>query len=81
LEVTADHARSSYGACQDVTALHRFAKARVVTIDQLRANPKVAEGRGKKIHALLKDFLKIYDEKNGVLDRDAQAHEHRWAAT
>lgn len=46
----------------------KFAEARLVAIDQLRADPKFAEGRGKKIHDLLEDFTAILDEINDNLD-------------
>src|SRR5215813_13085621 len=46
----------------------KFAEARLVAIDQLRTDPKFAEGRGKKIHDLLEDFTAILDEINDNLD-------------
>lgn len=46
----------------------KFAEARLVAIDQLRADPKFADGRGKKIHDLLEDFTAILDEINDNLD-------------
>lgn len=48
--------------------LIEFAEARLVAIDQMRADPKLAEGRGKKIHDLLEDFTSILDEINSNLD-------------
>jgi hypothetical protein len=46
----------------------KFAEARLMAIDQLRSDPKFAEGRGKKIHDLLEDFTGILDEINDNLD-------------
>ncbi len=40
----------------------KFAKARMQAIDQLRGDPKAAEGRSKKVHGLLEDFTEIMDE-------------------
>jgi hypothetical protein len=46
----------------------KFADARLLAIDQLCGDPKLAEGRGKKIHDLLEDFTAILDEINDNLD-------------
>ena len=46
----------------------KFAEARLVAIDQLRADSKTADGRGKQIHDLLEDFTAILDEINDNLD-------------
>lgn len=46
----------------------QFADVRLIAIDQLRSDPKMAEGRGKKIHDLLEDFTAILDEINDNLD-------------
>src|SRR5215469_15645168 len=46
----------------------KFAEARLEAIDQLRTDPKFADGRGKKIHDLLEDFTAILDEINDNLD-------------
>ena len=48
--------------------LREFAEARLVAIDQMRSDPKLTEGRGKKIHDLLEDFTAILDEINSNLD-------------
>jgi hypothetical protein len=48
--------------------LIEFAEARLVAIDQMRSDPKLADGRGKKIHDLLEDFTAILDEINSNLD-------------
>ena len=45
-----------------------FAKARLSTIDQLRADPKMAQGRGQQIHDLLEDFQSLIDETEANLD-------------
>ncbi len=45
-----------------------FAEARLLAIDQLRSDPKMAPGRGQKIHDLLEDFTSILDEINDNLD-------------
>ena len=45
-----------------------FAKARLATIDQLRADPKLAEGRGQQVHDLLEDFQSLVDETEANLD-------------
>src|SRR5713226_5598623 len=49
----------------------KFTKARLDSIDQLRSDPKSAEGRGRKIHDLLEDFTAIMDEINDALDQYA----------
>lgn len=45
-----------------------FAKARLTAIDQLRADPKMAQGRGEQIHDLLEDFQSLVDETEANLD-------------
>jgi hypothetical protein len=45
-----------------------FAKARLKAIDQLRADPKLAQGRGQQIHDLLEDFQSLVDETEANLD-------------
>ncbi|HLJ64420.1 MAG TPA: hypothetical protein VKT70_09955 [Stellaceae bacterium] len=45
-----------------------FAEARLLATDQVRADPKSADGRGKLIHDRLADFTGILDEASGVLD-------------
>jgi len=45
-----------------------FAKARLAAIDQLRADPKMAQGRGQQIHDLLEDFQSLVDETEANLD-------------
>jgi hypothetical protein len=47
----------------------KFANARLDSIQQLRSDPKAADGRGAKIHDLLEDFTAILDEINDNLDQ------------
>jgi hypothetical protein len=46
----------------------KFTQARLDAIDQLRSDPKQADGRGRKIHDLLEDFTALMDEINNNLD-------------
>ena len=46
-----------------------FTQARLDSIDQLRSDPKEAQGRGGKIHDLLEDFTSLIDEINDNLDQ------------
>lgn len=46
----------------------KFAEARLLAIEQLRSDPKAADGRGQKVHDLLEDFTAILDEINDNLD-------------
>jgi hypothetical protein len=46
----------------------KFTEARLAAIDEVRADPKQAQGRGKKIHDLLEDFTALLDEINDNLD-------------
>jgi hypothetical protein len=45
-----------------------FAGARLSAINQLRADAKMAQGRGQQIHDLLEDFLSLVDETEDNLD-------------
>jgi hypothetical protein len=47
----------------------QFTDARLNAIDQLRTDPKQADGRGRKIHDLLEDFTALLDEINSNLDQ------------
>lgn len=40
----------------------KYAGARLQAIEQLRGDPKLAEGRGHRIHDLLEDFTALVDE-------------------
>ena len=45
----------------------QFARARLVTLEQMRADPKTTE-RPQKTHQMLEDFLTVYNELNDNLD-------------
>ncbi|HXO38650.1 MAG TPA: hypothetical protein VN872_08425 [Candidatus Acidoferrum sp.] len=47
----------------------KFTEARLVAIDQVRLDPKLAAERGKQIHDLLEDFTSLLDEINDNLDQ------------
>jgi hypothetical protein len=47
----------------------KFTEARLVAIDQVRIDPKLAAERGKQIHDLLEDFTSLLDEINDNLDQ------------
>jgi hypothetical protein len=47
----------------------KFTGARLDAIDQLRADPRQADGRGRRIHDLLEDFTSLMDEINENLDQ------------
>jgi hypothetical protein len=47
----------------------KFTEARLLAIDQVRVDPKLAQGRGKQIHDLLEDFTALLDEINDNLDQ------------
>ena len=49
--------------------LVKFTEARLLTIEQIRSDPKQAEGRGQRIHDLLEDFTTLMDEINDNLDQ------------
>jgi hypothetical protein len=46
----------------------QFARARLATLEQLLSDPRLAEGRGQKIHDLLVDFKIIVDEMDRNID-------------
>lgn len=46
----------------------QFAKARLIAIEQLRGDPKLAKDRGKQLHDLLEDFDAIANELGDNLD-------------
>jgi hypothetical protein len=69
-EAEADQLREvSYQPYQRIKLLIKFTEARLVAIDQLRADPKLAAGRGKQIHDLLEDFSSLMGEINDNLDQ------------
>jgi len=45
-----------------------FTKARMLAIDQLRSDPKLAKDRGKRIHDLLEDLGTLVDEIDDNVD-------------
>jgi endonuclease III len=49
--------------------LIKFTDARLVAIEQMRVDPKLAKDRGKQIHDLLEDFTALMDEINDNLDQ------------
>lgn len=54
---------------QRLRLLVKFTEARLVAIDQVRVDPKLARDRGKQIHDLLEDFTALMDEINDNLDQ------------
>ena len=42
----------------------KFTQTRFDSIDQMRADPKKADGRGKQVHDLLEDITALLDEIN-----------------
>src|ERR1041385_3117001 len=51
-----------------------FTKARMLAIDQLRADNKIKD-RGKQIHDLLEDFTTLSDELDNNIDMFDRQHE------
>jgi predicted nucleic acid-binding Zn-ribbon protein len=45
----------------------QFARARLVSLEQMRSDPKVTD-RPQQTHHMLEDFLAVYDELNDNLD-------------
>jgi hypothetical protein len=54
---------------QRIKLLIKFTEARLTSIDQVHADPKLAATRGKQIHDLLEDFTALLDEINDNLDQ------------
>ncbi len=46
----------------------KFAKSRMLAIEQLRADPKQAADRGQHMHDLLEDFMNVIDEIDDNVD-------------
>lgn len=46
-----------------------FARARLAAIEQLRSDPRFADGRGDRIHDMLADFGQIVDELGDNVDQ------------
>jgi hypothetical protein len=51
-----------------------FARARLLAVEQLRSDPKLAADRGKQIHNLLTDFLSISESLEDNLDMYQRQH-------
>jgi hypothetical protein len=69
-EAEADQIR--HAALEPHTRLKLFIKftdVRVNTMDQLRSDPKAADGRGAKMREVLEDFTALLDEINDNLDQ------------
>jgi len=49
-----------------------FTKARMVAIEQLRTDPKLAKDRGQKIHDLLEDIASLVDEVDDNIENYSQ---------
>jgi len=63
-----DEIRDASWEPQQRLALYvKFARARLVALEQMRGDPK-AKDRPKQTHDLLDDFLLIYDELNDNID-------------
>lgn len=63
-----DQVRDASWEPQKRLALYvNFARARLVKLEQMRADPK-SKDRGQQTHDILDDFLLIYDELNDNLD-------------
>ena len=52
---------------QRIKLFIQFARTRLVTLEQMRADPKVTD-RGRQTHDRLQDFLDVYDELNDNID-------------
>jgi len=69
-EVEADQLREvAMEPYKRIKLMIKFTEARLVTIDQIRVDPKQAASRGKQIHDLLEDFTSLMDEINDNLDQ------------
>ncbi len=53
----------------------KFARARMLAIEQLRTDPSMGEERGQRIHDLLQDFTTIVDELD---DNVNMYYEKKW---
>jgi hypothetical protein len=51
-----------------IKLLIKFGRARMLAIEQLRADPKLAGTRGKQVHDLMEDFEKLVDELDRNID-------------
>ena len=57
-----------------IKLLSDFARARLLAIEQMRADPKLHEKRGQQIHNLLTDFLSICESLEDNLDMYSRQH-------
>jgi len=57
-----------------IKLLVAFAKARMLAIDQVRGDSKMAAERGKQLHDLLEDFNYIAEELDSNVDMYARQH-------
>jgi hypothetical protein len=57
-----------------IKLLVAFAKARMLAIDQVRGDSKMAADRGKQLHDLLEDFNYIAEELDSNVDMYARQH-------
>jgi DNA repair exonuclease SbcCD ATPase subunit len=53
---------------QRIKLLLKFIQARLVTIEQMEADARLATGRGKQVHDLLEDFTSLIDELDDNID-------------
>lgn len=58
---------ASWEPQQRLTLYVKFARARLVKLEQMRADPKTKD-RAQQTHDMLDDFLLIYDELNDNID-------------
>src|SRR5690348_7051638 len=58
---------ASWEPQQRLTLYVKFARARLVKLEQMRSDPKTKD-RAQQTHDMLDDFLLIYDELNDNLD-------------
>ncbi len=54
-----------------------YARARLMSIEQLRGDPKVADERPTRIHDLLQDFREIVDEMDDYIDDNSSRYDMR----
>ena len=58
-----------------IKLLLTFAKARMMAINEIRSDPKFAEGRGARLHDLIQDFAAIVVELDRNIDQYAGMHQ------
>lgn len=52
-----------------------YARARMLAVEEMRSDPKFAEGRGPRVHDLLEDFTAIVNELDRNIDQYASLHQ------